>query len=328
MSASALQVGGNDFLHDLVMADLDPTVRVTSKMDLADFILEVCKPFGIKTVFGNFNLTRNIRTGKQPNIHGNTRGLHEIKTSELKPTVGMKVLEFLHRVVARHGFTIQPGGTRDSLCVTEPQYAQDPLYRFSRNADGSTGNILNGEAERDYSEVPTFVAALGRKGRDEPGGKLTGMRNQLPAFGQGSPAELTKNSEVQSTISNEHGLSMIVEERFNPKKGPTTIYGTDFPLYRPMFYEDKDSGTQEQLDRGMRRQLAEHMKSTLTYTCSVRGHRDPESGALYAYDTIADVADEVEDVEERMWIVSRTFENQGNGPTTTLKMLRLGAYTL
>ena len=50
--------------------------------------------------------------------------------------------------------------------------------------------------------------------------------------------------------------------------------------------------------------------------------QDVIAGATWAVDTIAQVEDGIEDVNEPLWIQQRTFANDGSGPTTRLVLIR------
>lgn len=321
---SALNVSGRDYIADIVDGGADPALRFAAATDIGDAVLSVVQPFGIVTLLGGFNLTRNILTGKRPYFGPPGRDFKTAKLDEFKASAGMGAYELANKIVARHGYTIQPAGTdRSALVIAEPEFRQEPLYEIVR-----PGNlVLSATASRDYSSVPTCVVATGAGGKT--GAKLARLRAEFGVFAADSPAaELVSTPEIQRSITSANNVLDVVEARRKPGKPDTTTYGTDWPLYRPMFYEDTESRNQEQLDRGARRMLAERLRSTLVYDCTVHGHTDPKSGATWAVDTIAMVRDAIEDVAEPMWIQQRTFSGGSSGPTTRLRLIRPGSYVL
>jgi prophage tail gpP-like protein len=65
-SGAALQVHGRDYLADIVDSTVDPQFQIKKSQDIGAFLLELFKPWGITTIFGNFNLTRNVASGRKP----------------------------------------------------------------------------------------------------------------------------------------------------------------------------------------------------------------------------------------------------------------------
>ena len=127
----------------------------------------------------------------------------------------------------------------------------------------------------------------------------------------------------------EDGAGILIrEQRFDLKKRDPTFYAFNPPVYKPLFYQDKDSKNQEQLEYGARKMVAERLKKTLDYTCTVQGHVEPRSGALWAINTVAHVVDELEQLNERLWLYEREFYNDGKGPMTALKFMRPDSYVL
>jgi prophage tail gpP-like protein len=340
-SGSALLVKGRDYVGELVDAGADPSIRFTEKQDLGDALLTLFRPHGIVTLFGNWNLTRNLLTGRIPQVGVPRNDFHTAKIEDFKVSSGQGVFETADKIVARHGYTIQPGGTRDSLCVTEPQFGQDPLYTLSR-----PGNVLEGRARRCYADVPSVTIATGRvkKKRKTKASNLFDRTAQVgtdgvvqdeallpalvqfPSFGDLAPNELGTFAEVKRIAL--EPLTLLRQSRVDWKAKTMPYTADDDVIYRPMYYEDRNSRTDEQLERVARRELGRRMKDVLTYKCTMRGHRDLVSGAVYAIDTVATVNDQNEDVNQTMWVLDRTFFNNGQGPKTDLQLILPGAIAL
>lgn len=319
-SGAALQISGRDYLADIVDGGVDPTIRFTKGMDLGQAILKVVEPFGIKTIFnGGFNFTRNILTGKKPFGGAPAKDFKAAKLEEFKPSDGQGAFECANRIAARHGFTLQPAGTRDSVVLAAPEYRQQPLYPLRR-----PGNVIRASCSRDYSDVPAITIARGRGG--EAGAKVGSMYREVPTYGVEAPTEIGRNAEVKEIVfGNAAGTAPRV---FLARNKPGAGGIAPGVLYRPLYYKDEDSRNQAQLDAGVRRMICERLRKTLEYTCTLRGHVDIKSGALYAIDTIADVLDGVEDVNEHLWVESRRFANDGGGPITELKLIRPDSFVI
>jgi prophage tail gpP-like protein len=73
----------------------------------------------------------------------------------------------------------------------------------------------------------------------------------------------------------------------------------------------------------MRRAISDRAKDTLVYTCTMPGHRDRQTGAVYAIDTLVDVNDDIREVHEPLWVIGRKFRySASEGAVTDLTMIR------
>ncbi len=326
-SGSWLKVWGRDYLADIVDSTVDPQFQVKQGWDIGQFLLELLAPWGIKQVFGDVNqgaLNRNLLTGKRPHKGPPSRDFKTATLSDFKAEENEGVMEYANRILARHRFTLQPAGSRDAVVVGDPNYIQDVLCALNRPGN----NIKTGGcAKRDYTNVPTMTLGRGRSG--EPGKNLGGTKGQIGTF---DPATARSNigllRDVQRTITSDEGIEVVRQKRFDPKKPDTTVYGYDQPVYKPLFYRDKSSKNQEQVEAGVARTLAEKLRETLTYSGEVRGHTDPATGATWAVDTLVSTRDEIEDVDEVLWVGERTFSNDGSGPMTAMQLYRPESFVL
>jgi prophage tail gpP-like protein len=341
-SKSALIVRGRDYMAELVDGGADPSVLFTAGQDLGDALMSLWKVFGIRTLVGDYNLTRNILTGRQPFTGTPTRTFKEAKLEEFKVRAGDGAWQAGDRLVARHGFMIRPGGARGTVCIVEPLFGQEPLYDLVRG-----GNVMDATADRDYADAPTVTIATGRvKAKKKSNidaslfGRTAGVGNdaqpndnqllpalvQFPSLGDLAPNEIGKFDEVKRIAL--EPVSLLRSARVDWKASKMPFEPDDDVLYRPMYYEDPHSRTDEQLERGVRRELSRRLKSCLTYNCTVRGHRELTSGAVYSIDTMANVKDEIEDVNQRMWVMERTLFNDGQGPKTSMALILPGSIAL
>lgn len=311
---TGLRVEGRDYLAMLVDGVVDPSLRFKKEQTLGDAILSVTRPFGVVTIFSDgFNLTRNLLTGKRPYGGPPPRTFQTAKLDEFKPEERDGAWQVAEKLAARHGFMLQPAGSRDAIVLAEPEYRQQPLYQFHR-----PGSVLRAVARRDYGDVPTVTIATGRGG--SAGGKVSATQHMRSAFGDDAVSEIGKNAEVARFAGLGTGTPVVINFRIVPTAPDSP--GLAGLLYRPLYYKDKDSRNQEQLERGLKREVCERLRKTLEYTVTMRGHSHPETGAYYAIDTMADVKDGIEDINEQLWVYARRFWNDGGGPMTELKMLR------
>lgn len=321
-SGSSLTVSGRDYLADAVDGTVDPAIQIKKEMDLGAAMLEIFRPYGIVTILGEYNLTRNILTGVSALKGKPRKNFKAAHPDEFHPNDNEGVFQFAERLVSRHGFAIQPADNRGTIGVFEPHDLQDPQYELAR-----PGNILSARASRDYTDVPTVTIARGRAG--DPNTEVKGTRHEFPTFGIDTLNPITKIPEIRQIIFPESGVgSLIREQRFDLKKRDPTLYAFSPPVYKPLFYKDDASKNQEQLEYGAKKMVAERLKKTLDYMCTVRGHVDIKTGALWAINTVAHVVDEIEQINERLWLYEREFYNDGKGPMTSMKFMRPDSYQL
>lgn len=321
-TGAGLEVSGRDYLADPLDATVDPAIQIKKEMNLEQAMLELFRPFGITQITPSWNNTRNILTGISALKGKPSKNFKKSNPDEFKPGENQGVMEFGNRIVARHGFAIQPAENRYAIGILEPHDLQDPQYKLSR-----PGNIISGRARRDWTDVPTVTIARGRAG--DPNTAIKGTRHEFPTFGIDTINPITKIPEIRNCIFPESGVGTLIrEQRFDLKKPDTTLYAFNPPIYKPLFYQDKDSKNQEQLEYGARHMVADRLRRTLDYTCTVRGHVEPETGALWAINTVAQVWDDTERINERLWLYEREFFNSGKGPMTTLKFMRPDSYIL
>jgi prophage tail gpP-like protein len=317
-NGSAVTCRGRDYLADLVECNVDPTAIVTASMDLGQAILLVAAPVGIQTVFADDGqLIRNVRSGAFPARRKPSKKRHKQKVTDYAPKPGEGIFEYLNRLVARQGATLQPAGDRKSLVVDEPCFDQDSLYQLSRSDDPGTSvgnNIIEATASRDWSSFPTYTLFSNKAG--DAGTDKSGISSTKDIFQVAAGSQELLDIIGRSTLSG----------RWKPTdKSPIT----DGQLYRLLYHRDADSRSQEQIDNAVARAIAERFKETLRYSVTLRGHADPKTGAIWAIDTLVDVADAICGVNETLWIHSREFSySPQQGATTKLECWRPHSFTI
>ena len=308
---SGLRIQGRDYIADLADASVDPTLKFKKSTSLADAILDIFEPFGVVVVASEGNAAfRNILTGGSVSSDvkiAPDRSHVTAKLDEFKANYNTGAFQLAANIAARHGFTIQPTERRDTVALCEPEYGTKAVYKLSR---GQFGNLLRGSARRDWSRVPTLAIAHGKATQ-------TGKKNT-------TSRKLEALDELGPTLEEAEILSAVNAQSVRRKPGEGASPG----FYRPMYMQDSKARNQEQLERFLRRAVSDRRHPTLTYRASVRGHKDPETDAYFAVDTTARVFDEIENIDEDLWIKSRTFANSGQGPTTELELIRPGTWVV
>lgn len=335
--SGALRVSGRDYMADLLDPDVDRSVRINGGMTLADALLEGLGVFGITEIETDLEAVTSKKMGKVnykvvedfeiinfdgPDIDtGAIAEVVDVKRTiaeaepvpELKPNKGGEAAySWAARVAARSGFTIQPGSKRSAISVVAPDYSSPTRYRLIR-----PGNIMTGVATRNGDDIPSFVNMSGRFVDEKQQAK--GGWEGFSIAGEDSPTALRSTAEGRRFIE----ASGMVDRRL--KKGEKNAPPA---LYKPIYNVDDKAKTNDQLLRSTRRMLAEKTSRFFTYRATVLGHTDAFSGATYATNTLAEVSDGVEDVNEQLWIAETELAFNSQGKTTTLDMLLPGAYLL
>jgi len=367
---------GRDYLSDLVECHVDPQWKLGDGDSVERAILHAAGPCGIKTVASAADVQlRNVRSGRGKDGLVTAPDYRQKSMKEFKSKPGEGIYELINRIAARHHSTIQPGLSRDTISLEAPDFTQAATYRLRRREDGTSNNVLEGKAKRDFSSFPTLLIATARVGQASKTRSAVSYVNDTSflrwtpgsARPRGSDADFrARDSRNRTTRARSYAPGALVEDprkRATPKDGSgvspydmnklaaagysdelanilsdTTVSDRikagqtlEDPrlLYRLHTYHDELARTQEQLESASLRRLAELLKPTLVYTCTVQGHRDPHSGSLWAVNTIAEIDDEVERVQEALWCVSRTFDYSGSsGRTTSLEFWRPSTFQL
>lgn len=351
----ARKFSGRDYLCDLVECHTDPTMKVKDEETLGSIITLAASVCGIDTVVSDGDISmRNIRTGKSIAAKAPPVDFREFKLKEFKPNVGEGIFEFLNRIAARHGATIQPSDSRDTVVLTAPNFNQESTFTLRRTLTGS-GNIKGGFARRNYSNVPTVLFSQGKFGSstetrttgslfisiadlmnmvENETGKVSAAAQKaldnlkIVQTGVGVNRTTTTKTPRASVALNANNATQfsgeIAETLLNNSVITRTKPGTkNDPLkaYRFHYIKDEQSRTIDQLQSASKRRFSELAKNCLTYSCTVSGHVDPKTGAFWAIDTMADVYDEIERVDEKMWIHSREFRfSKESGAETDLEL--------
>jgi prophage tail gpP-like protein len=307
-------IGGRDHISTIVEGNIDPTVKITEDMTLAGAILLAAGPYGISTVFGPDDAQMaDLKSGASMRA-GRDQGFADLVPGNLKPDPGMGVYEWLTRLCARMGCTIQPGPDRTSLVLAAPNYEQSTSLTVLRSLTRSRYNVKAAQSEEDYSSFPTVGLATGK----------------VTETGKKSEAAVTEY-DIGAVIS---GLAPALFEKIGARLIgkrvlPTAATDPGPNLYRLLYVKDEQSRKPEQVERAISRAVSERLRATLDYQVTLRGHQDPTSGACYAVDTMADVQDDICDIRESLWVASRRFSySRGAGAETMLTMLRPGSLIL
>jgi prophage tail gpP-like protein len=309
-SGHLVSLRGRDYLADAIECGIDPLVHIKPGDKLEQALLQAMAPVGI-TALEDPEVKMERRTGAKP------KKLPKIVAADMhltKPEPGDSIYQFVNKIAARHGYTLQPATLRSKVCLEVPNYLQSAMGTIVRRDDGVGGLVIDAESDSDYSSFPTFAMLLGGSGK--PTEQLGRTKHGLELW------EMVGET-VERTISEfEH----CVAGGRRTAKSPAL---KDGELYRLLYFRDKDAKTQSQLVEAVWRAACEQLKKTLSYTVTLKGTCDPKTGLTYNVNTMVNVDDDIADVHEPLWVSSRGFGVKGSGGIVTqLKCQRPWSFVL
>ena len=308
---------GRDYIADLLECNVDPLVKIKDGDSIAAAFTEAFGPVGIDTVISDDDIAmRNVRTGIAVKVGKGGRGYAKRLLNEYKPRKGEGAYEFGSRLVARFGATLQPGNDRSTLVIGSPRYDQEPVSKIFRSRDpkiSQQNNVQTSQAIRDFSSFPTFAMFAGWAAKNDTAGSNSTQEYDINKVVAEFSDELTRIL-ADSTVSGRR------------KPGASDAIGLG-QLYRLLYFRDDEARTQEQLRYSALRAVSERLKNTLQYNCTLKGHVDLVSGAVWSIDTMVQVEDEICRVSEPLWVAERTLKySSSEGATTDLVCYRPSSF--
>ena len=315
-TAHTIRCEGRDYISEIVECNVSPYKTIPVGTELGAALADILRPVGITQVmdFEDGITMAEVRSGKKLKP-GKRKSRKRNQSSDFKPEPGEGIYQFANRLIARHSTTLQPGPARSTIILDSPDYQQEPTFQLTRTDDptnSAANNIISGKARRDYSSFPTEALFTGTV---SDGSEKAGQPMVVQLF----------------LIGLAWGINTELAEILERGAAPTS--GEDSPnaLYRLLTHRDTDSRNEAELRAAASRAISERLKDTLTYTCTVKGHVDPISGAIWSVGMMAKVNDSIADVNEALWIAGRKLRyvpGANGGAFTDLTLWRPGSFLL
>ncbi len=317
-SGLTLTIEGRNRLGLAMDSGIDPKISFDSATNLFELLDQVFRPFGFTFVIESNDDARNLASG---NKYGNKlpkakhpKKLTEYTLHQVKPLLHEGAYEFAMRVCKRNGLQIVSSPDGNGIIAAKPDFDQGPIYQLRRRVtDSQRNNIISGGCKRSGQDQPSIIFAQGYTGGTADFTRtkeLIGMVN--PVIGANVSPFLEANREA----------SFLLNEKF-----VHADLFSDSPIARPMYLHDAEARTPEELQNFLRREMASRLRKSMTCNYTVAGH--VSNNCIWTVDTVVDVADDDTDVQEPMWILSRTLsKSRGAGTTTTLELVRLNSIVL
>ncbi len=313
---------GRDYIAELVECCVDPSVKGAAGETVGLVLARAMAPCGITGILDDSESPiTEIRLGKPKQKPRKRKSRKSAKIEDYKPKDGEGVYEFCNRIAARHGVTIQPGPDRTAITLDAPDYEQVPTFSLRRTDDpaaASSNNIVSAEALEDWSKFPTYTMFTGN----------------APKKGQSGAPILHESSMVDAVSIEIQGRSLlpqmqnVVDLAWVGRRLPKDPSLPPNQIYRLLHHRDQEARTQEQIDNAATRAQSERLKDSLTYTCTVKGHTDPESGAIWTVGAMVNVSDAVAEIQEKLWIAGRRLYYTSQGAMTDLELWRPNSFVI
>ena len=319
------QIDGRDVLGQAVDSCADPTISFAPTSTFLQVLTTVLAPYGFGDPVANFaadnQANRNVLTGGTRGTPTTKKGkpLKSFINHQLKPHDREGAFQFCARVLQREALWPWPSADGKTIIVSTPNFSlaeNGPLQRLVRQQGNPANNILSGHVSYDMTDQPSVIVVDGVSGGGEFGhGQLKSiLLNPTCAFPPGWPAY------YQALVAKFKDAKQL-----QPRNAFYSQMSPPFP--RTVFLHDDEAKTQEELDAFTYREMAKLIRHSLCARYTVEGHAQTDASGNpipWNVDCTVDVKDDVGQVNEPMWILSRTFnKSRGGGTTTDLELIRL-----
>ena len=333
--STSLRIEGYDYFADLVAPGVDPSVSIVNTMTLRDALLEGLRPHGITEIETSLDEVVSRKMGNatiEVEDDRLARGLERFfpaygqrvatlipestfkqvpvveEVSAAQPQGQAGLLDWAQGLCSRFHATLQPGSKRSAVAVVAPDYSKKAVFEFRR----PDGNVQDAFALRDWEQPPS-VSEFRAKFVDEQ------MRTR-DAWHQISLVDtpLGQLDEVKRILANARAV---------PGRLKRTEKGDADSWYCPIYFKDTKSRKFSELESATQQSLSEKTQNTLVYQCDLRSFFDESSGLIFTTNVLANVIDDIEDVEETLWIKKRSLGHHG-GDFATLTLIRPASYIL
>ncbi len=277
-----------------------PTLDFRTQTDapVSTFVLEALFPYGFVDLQGDEGANRAAITGKSLVGKSPKIVVSSLKDRQAAAQDGETGYGFCSRIFNRLGVALRVDAS-GILILEAPDYEQQPLYSVYQGARGGGSEsdlLLDGFEVEDsnngqYSECTVRGVASDDAGTTE----------------SGTPTATVTAAEM------------------NPGRPAYTSTGA---AHKPLILKDKNARDRARCRSVAKLALGMRARSAFSITGEVDGFI-AATGAVWAINTTVRVAIEVEDIDETMWILERTFlQDRDGGQRTRLKLLPLGALVL
>jgi len=327
-SGTVFKYQGRDTMARVVVGGMDPSVQFSTGLTLEKITkkcLDSVPEIGSYKLYYSDDVNFNIITGTtrapDPEEPEATKG----QMKQLKPHYDEGIWKFLDRTYKRFGFMMWAAVDGSGYVIGRPNFTTNPTNTITLLKDplNNTNNVKYARVVTDTTDQPSVICIKGT-GNVEDGDYFTPnivMVNELIGLDlNGIPT-----SGVQAII-----------DRYKAKKAKILPFRSELTPVRKIFAknlttaplylkDDEECGSMAELEKFCRREMAIRQQKIFEATYVVEGHT--QNGIPWMVNTMVNVKDEKNGLDEKLWVLERTFNKSvSEGTTTTLKLIK--PYTL
>lgn len=268
----------------------------TADVPVEDFVKRVMKPYGFTDIEVDTEANIIVKTGKPTKKRRKKVVLEDIKHSDGMAHPGETAYGLVARIITRNGVLLRLAWN-GKLLVERPDYEQDVSYTFAQDFDGKRA----GERFLRVSVVDTN----------------DGQYSECAVRGM--------NNGKQGQTTTSRPVAVVRTDEINANRPP---YSSSVAIYKPEVIVDKESRDLNAAKNTATLKLGLAAAKALVVKGTVDGFTS-STHRVYTVDTVAHVVVAAAGVDEKMWVLSRTFSQSADGgQTTELEFIPLGALVL
>jgi prophage tail gpP-like protein len=314
---NTVRVSGSNILHPVQTSTVNPKRKFLEGMTLGKALLGIFGDYDIDLIQGSNDLNLSVLTGRAPGSEGVRTDLEATTIKDLSPKECEGALDYCMRLAKRLGLLIWAKADGDGIVISQPDYTSSSYHLLRHLYEtNAKNNVLEAELVLDFASQPSVVVAKGftpSSDADSTTPLQTIKVNELCGMGKNG-----SNSEAVAKIVSQFPSYQVLP--INEKLLPHRPRFAENLVCRPMFYEDRNSKTQAQLNSSVKRELARRQRDAFCLTYTVAGLT--QNGFPYAVNTMVSVEDEVFGLSGPLFVLSRRFSQDRNtGSTTQLELI-------
>ncbi len=358
---SLLRIQGRDIMAIVVESHVDPQLAFPTNTTLQNVVKTVLASLGITKIDNSDSINLNVLTGKKY-APDEDAGFTKRQLKELKTQYGEGAWQFLDKLLKRQGFMMWSRADGTGVVISQPNWTNNSGMNITHSVSSpKVNNVLHGTKMIDATEQPLVLVCKGMSNGLDSTIVATDiiMLNELVALDyQGIP--LPQVSAIIAKYQEQGAFVMPYRDVLIPQQ--QSIYQK--PIVRgPFFIKDKEAQDSAQLQNFVKRTMAHYQYKFTSLHYTVKGHTQSNTVAAgqaasaavaasaltgglggsavgigsaiatapgftpWAVNTLVNIDDEVLDIHEPYWLLSRTFrKSDSEGTVTDLHLIK--PYTL
>lgn len=356
--SGALQVTGRDYFDGLIDPSIDPSVRITNRMTLADALLEGLRPLGITEIESSLEEVTAKKMGpvafrtekaalaqfaeefNSQRQSAADSGRSTVLFSDSFSPDTQAFIDALPSQTVRIPITAQVRELKPNKDGEGAyQWASRLAARYHLSVQPGSKRTAVAVVAPDYSSDVRFSfsrpgnvesASCERNGEDVPtfvnaSGRFVDEKQQA----KGGFSGISLTDESAGFVNSNEGRKFVEASQMVTGRIKRNESNEPPALYKPIYFKDDKARSAEELRSSASRMVANKLRGFFKYQANLNAHTDIATGATFATNTLADVQDQVEDVSERLWIAETVLsKGSGQGKRADITMIIPGTYRL